>query len=144
MAIIRDTGTVLAVFDPYMLDRYRLETTLESLCYIQVRILFCKPGLFQRFSLGPMNGFSTTCLIAVPFTCNDTLSSVPLGLTNVKEYPGVNAISVTGLVLAANACNSANGVFSLDRIVKLSGLLKSLPYMKGLARHIYLRVVPGF
>lgn len=68
-----------------------------------------------------MDGFSTTCLIAVPLTCNDTLSSVPLGLTNVKEYPSVNPISSTAYILAANACNSARGIFSSDHIVKLSG-----------------------
>lgn len=56
----------------------------------------------------------------MPSTCNDTLSSVPLGLTNVKEYPGANPKSVNAHILAANACTTAHGISSLDHIARFS------------------------
>lgn len=56
----------------------------------------------------------------MPLTCNDTLSSVPLGLTNVREYPGVNPKAVIAHILAANACTTAHGISSLDHIARSS------------------------
>lgn len=56
----------------------------------------------------------------MPLTCHGTLNSIPLGPTNVKEYPRVNLISVNAYILAGNACTTAHELFSLDHIVRFN------------------------